>query len=237
MNLLFCPPAPTDPDSLAIPNDETHQEQIGVEYLKRTYEAPEKARARALSGHTIMGAFGAAYIGAALISRFTEGRFFATAVAILASILWTLTICLYLHAATAALPGGSSDTGRRDWRALVTITLKNAQDERNKINWKLRRANTIAITAIILSVLSILLCLIIPRDESLVRVRAKLTLLATEYISGVCRTDLPISSFTIDDSKLSDERVIITDIENCPHVASLSIPTRWLIATEILGTK
>jgi hypothetical protein len=231
MELFFRAPTSREASDLNLPSDGSHHETLAVEYLKKTFEAPERARSRAQIGYTIVGTLGAAYIGTALLSGFTVGSPLATTIAVIAAVMWTTTICLYLNTATASQPDDTEypEDSPRNWQSFVRNALNDMQNERANLVWKLRRANILAVASTTAAVLSITIG-ILPEPKIWSEVHASLSDEAQQYIASICQTNRRISMVSLDKSDLQNHYITITSIEHCNHETQISVPRRWLVA-------
>ncbi|HKE98660.1 MAG TPA: hypothetical protein VKG45_07000 [Actinomycetes bacterium] len=129
------------------------RDAIVAAYYQRVTALADAARSRAQSAYATASAFAGSFLaGGLLLARERVGPA-VTVLGLAATACWALAAALYVHAVAA--PVSRPPTSQPDADAFVGAVLEQVSSERSAVDRRQRRANLVAVAAILLSLVTV----------------------------------------------------------------------------------
>lgn len=216
-----------------VPEDSDARKTLIIEYQKGTFEASDRARARAQAGYTIASGISVLVIGGTFFAKIQSQSLFTKIFAVGAVAFWLATVMLYLHAATATVsdkesaePDETDDNAADDVR-YARAAFRVVQVERQMLVGKLNWANYSTAVALLLSAITFGLSLFpVPPQATVVEVQ--LTDQGQSGLQGLCKLSGGHLDARMDPTGVGQDPIRLVHVKGCSGFTNVAIPRSWV---------
>lgn len=206
-------------------------EQVAAAYYPAAVQEASAARARAQNGYVVAAAIASAIVAAGVFGNVTSEPDLVLVCGLGSLVIWLTAALFFLWAvAGATAPIASSSAG--DAGAFVKAVLGSVRTDRRAIDGRLLKALVATLTAIVLTVLTVVLAVVVD-DDNVVEGSLVLTTSGRDAIQEACLDSASVVDGRIDPETLGDPKVKFRLTSDCR--SDHGPTTIWLKKDAIIG--